>query len=86
MTFKEACWLTLASMGAGMMLGAFTLIKSPFNTLVSLIAVVITIYYFRNFERRGLRIGYVIFTLLYFFLFIFMVAVYQYYQSGFAPL
>ncbi|WP_438351465.1 hypothetical protein ACP8HI_12950 [Paenibacillus sp. FA6] len=81
MTFKEACWLTLASMGAGMMLGSFALLKSPFNALTSLIAVVITIYYFRHFERRGLRIGYVVFSLLYFILFIFMVSVYQYYQG-----
>jgi hypothetical protein len=81
MTFKEACWLTLASMGAGLMLATFAILKSPFNALTSLIAVFITIYYFRHFERRGLRIGYVIFTILYFLLFIIMVSVYQYYQG-----
>ncbi|MNP07348.1 hypothetical protein D3C76_993690 [compost metagenome] len=82
MTFKEAFWLTLASMGAGMMLGTFSILQSPFNAITSIIAVFITIYYFRNFERKGLRIGYVIFTVLYFLLFIFMVSVYQYYQGN----
>lgn len=78
MTFKQALWLTFASMGAGMLLGTFSVLKTPLNALTSLLAVVITIYFFRHFEQKGMRIGYIVLTVLYFVLFIFMVSVYKF--------
>ncbi|GIO55457.1 hypothetical protein ACTHSJ_01585 [Paenibacillus cellulositrophicus] len=80
MKFKDALYLTLASIGTGLLLGIFSILKSPFNAIASLIAVVLAIYYFRKNERKGLRIGYVIFSILYYLLFIFMLSVYQFYQ------
>ncbi|MGF7048519.1 multisubunit Na+/H+ antiporter MnhE subunit [Paenibacillus sp. DS2015] len=80
MTLKESLWLTLASLGTGSLLGIFSLLKSPFNVIASLLAMMIAIYYFRNFERKGLRIGYVVVAILYYIVFLFMVSVYKYNQ------
>lgn len=85
MTFKEALWLTLASMAAGLLLGSFSILQSPFNALTSLVAIAITVYYFRNFERKGLRIGYIILTVLYFVLFLFVVSVYKFNLTLYSP-
>lgn len=80
MKFRDSLWLTLASLGTGLLLGIFSILKSPFNAVASLIAVVLALYYFRKNERKGLRIGYVVFSILYYLLFIFMLSVYQFYQ------
>lgn len=80
MKFKEAVWLSLASSTTGLLLAIFSLLKAPFNAITSLLAIVITIYYFKNNDRKGLRIGFVVFAILYYVFFIFLVAVYRFNQ------
>ncbi|AJS57868.1 hypothetical protein [Paenibacillus sp. IHBB 10380] len=80
MTFKEAFWLTLASLGTGFLIGIYSLLASPINLIASVLAMIIAFYYFRNFQRKGLRIGYVIFVILYYIFFIFAVSVYKFNQ------
>ncbi|MFC7559991.1 hypothetical protein ACFQY3_15150 [Paenibacillus farraposensis] len=57
--------MTAASMATGLALGSFSLVKAPWNALLSLFAVLIVLFYFRKNERRGLRIGFIVCILLY---------------------
>nr|WP_202895046.1 hypothetical protein [Paenibacillus sp. 23TSA30-6] len=65
-------------MVTGVILSCFSLVKSPWNALLSLVAVLIVLFYFRKNERRGLRIGFVISSVLYYILFIFILSAYLY--------
>ncbi len=78
MKLTEALWMTVASMVTGVILSCFSLVKSPWNALLSLVAVLIVLFYFRKNERRGLRIGFVISSVLYYILFIFILSAYLY--------
>ncbi|ASR46929.1 hypothetical protein B4V02_09685 [Paenibacillus kribbensis] len=78
MKLTEALWMTAASMATGLTLSSFSLVKAPWNALLSLFAVLIALFYFRKNERRGLRIGFVVCSVLYYFLFIFILSAYLY--------
>lgn len=65
-------------MSTGVILSCFSLVKAPWNALLSLVAVLIVLFYFRKNERRGLRIGFVISSVLYYILFIFILSAYLY--------
>lgn len=70
--------MTLASMMTGLTLSCFSLVKTPWNAILSLLAVLIVLFYFRKNERRGLRIGFVVCSVLYYILFIFILSAYLY--------
>jgi hypothetical protein len=74
----EALWMTVASMATGLILSSFSLVKAPWNAILSLVAVLIVLFYFRKNERRGLRIGFVVYSVLYYILFIFIRSAYLY--------
>ncbi|PNQ83725.1 hypothetical protein [Paenibacillus polymyxa] len=78
MKLTEALWMTLASMLTGLTLSCFSLVKTPWNAILSLLAVLIVLFYFRKNERRGLRIGFVVSSVLYYILFIFILSAYLY--------
>jgi lysylphosphatidylglycerol synthetase-like protein (DUF2156 family) len=81
MKLKESLWMALASMGTGLILSLFSVVRMPLSALLSLTAVALIIFYFRKNERRALRIGFIIFSVLFYFLFIFLIAVYFYTTS-----
>ncbi|MCM3784212.1 hypothetical protein M3231_14605 [Neobacillus mesonae] len=76
MTLKEALWTSLASLVTGILLGSFTLLPSPINAVVSLLGVIFVIWFFKKFEKKSVRISFIVFTVLYFIMFIFVLSVY----------
>ncbi|KAA8782418.1 hypothetical protein NKT34_06110 [Paenibacillus polysaccharolyticus] len=78
MTFKETLLTMAGSMITGLVLALFSVLQAPFNALTSLIGVAVVIMYFRKFDRKGHRITFVIFSILYYLMSVFMIAVYQY--------
>ncbi|MCK6077436.1 hypothetical protein [Paenibacillus silvae] len=78
MTFKETLWTMAASLVTGLVLALFAVLQAPYNALTSLIGVAVVIMYFRKFDRKGLRITFVVFSILYYLMSVFMIAVYQY--------
>lgn len=78
MTLKEALWTSLGSLVTGTLLGSFALLPSPINALVSILGIILVIWFFRKFERKGIRITFVIFTALYYFLFILLWSAYTF--------
>ncbi|UOK62005.1 hypothetical protein MT997_27040 [Paenibacillus sp. OVF10] len=78
MTLRETLWTMAASLVTGLVLALFAVIQSPFNAITSLIGVGVVIMYFRKFDRTGHRVTFVIFSILYYVLSVFMIAVYQY--------
>ncbi|GAK39808.1 hypothetical protein PUW24_25665 [Paenibacillus urinalis] len=76
MTLKEALWTSLASMVTGILLGSFTLLPSPINAVVSLLGIILVIWFFKKFDKKSVRISFIIFTVLYFILFIFILSAY----------
>ncbi|WKL02898.1 hypothetical protein Q0F98_03465 [Paenibacillus amylolyticus] len=78
MTLKETLWTMAASLVTGLVLALFAVIQSPFNAITSLIGVGVVIMYFRKFDRTGHQVTFVIFSILYYVLSVFMIAVYQY--------
>ncbi|WP_308723158.1 hypothetical protein [Paenibacillus polysaccharolyticus] len=78
MTFKETLLTMAGSMITGLVLALFSVLHAPFNALTSLIGVAVVIMYFRKFDRKGHRITFVIFSILYYLMSVFMIAVYQY--------
>ena len=78
MTFKEAMWTSLISLVTGTLLGSFALLPSPINAVVSLLGVILVIWFFRKFERKGIRITFVIFTAVYYLLFILLWSAYTF--------
>ncbi|MCM3126373.1 MULTISPECIES: hypothetical protein [unclassified Paenibacillus] len=76
MTLKEALWTSLASLVTGILLGSFTLLPSPINAVVSLLGVILVIWFFKKFDKKSVRISFIVFTVLYFILFIFVLSAY----------
>ncbi|MFD2702342.1 hypothetical protein ACFSVM_17915 [Paenibacillus shunpengii] len=76
MTLKEALWTSLASMVTGILLGSFTLLPSPINAVVSLLGIILVIWFFKKFDKKSVRISFIVFTVLYFILFIFILSAY----------
>ncbi|MFD1138477.1 hypothetical protein [Paenibacillus urinalis] len=76
MTLKEALWTSLASMVTGILLGSFTLLPSPINAVVSLLGIIFVIWFFKKFDKKSVRISFIVFTVLYFILFIFILSAY----------
>ncbi|MEY8746578.1 hypothetical protein AB9M62_46215 [Bacillales bacterium AN1005] len=67
-----------ASLVTGLVLALFAVVQSPFNAFTSLLGVGIVILYFRKFDRTRLRVTFVIFSILYYLMSVFMIAVYQF--------
>lgn len=78
MGLKETLWTMAASLVTGLVLALFAVIQSPYNALTSLIGVGVVIMYFRKFDRTRSRVTFVIFSILYYLLSVFMIAVYQF--------
>ncbi|CAH1208399.1 MULTISPECIES: hypothetical protein [Paenibacillus] len=78
MNLRETLWTMGASLATGLVLALFAVVQSPFNAIMSLVGVGVVIMYFRKFDRTGLRVTFVIFSILYYLLSVFMIAVYQY--------
>ncbi|MDO7905241.1 hypothetical protein Q5741_02290 [Paenibacillus sp. JX-17] len=81
MNLKDAAWMTLASTVTGLILSLFSFLKMPYNALLALVALAVIVFYFRRNDSRKLRVGFIIFTVLYFILFIFLISVAQYYNQ-----
>lgn len=81
MNLRETLWTMGASLVTGLVLALFAVVQSPFNAIMSLVGVGVVIMYFRKFDRTGLRVTFVIFSILYYLLSVFMIAVYQYVPS-----
>ncbi|PAF30102.1 hypothetical protein [Paenibacillus sp. 7516] len=78
MGLKETLWTMAASLVTGLVLALFAVIQSPYNALTSLIGVGVVIMYFRKFDRTRSRVTFAIFSILYYLLSVFMIAVYQF--------
>ncbi|KQY87582.1 MULTISPECIES: hypothetical protein [Paenibacillus] len=78
MNLKETLWTMAASLVTGLVLALFAVVQSPFNAFTSLLGVGIVILYFRKFDRTRLRVTFVIFSILYYLMSVFMIAVYQF--------
>ncbi|MET3210542.1 UNVERIFIED_CONTAM: hypothetical protein ABIC26_003503 [Paenibacillus sp. PvR008] len=48
MKLTEALWMTVASMATGVTLRCLSLVKAPWNAFLSLVAVLIVLFYFRK--------------------------------------
>lgn len=78
---KNTFWVALYSFLCGVSLGVYTILKTPFNLLGSLMAIFIAIFFFRKFPLLWMRVLFVIFTILYFLLFIILLTMAQYVQT-----
>ncbi|WP_018756533.1 hypothetical protein [Paenibacillus terrigena] len=80
-----ALWLIVASLLSGILLGTYTLMASPANLICSLLALVITIYFFRKYERLAIRIWYVVLSIIFFLLFIVVITMIQFVKTNPIP-
>ncbi|OWA36913.1 hypothetical protein B9G55_02205 [Saccharibacillus sp. O16] len=66
---KSTLMLALVTSLAGLLISLFTLLPTPFNALVGLVAAVLMVWYFRRLEGKGPRIAFIIWTVVYFLFF-----------------
>ncbi|GIP36741.1 hypothetical protein J31TS4_00210 [Paenibacillus sp. J31TS4] len=66
---RKAGWLLLCSLVAGALMTVFVMLPGSITRhLFSLGALVIGFYFFQRFETKGIRIGFVVLTLVFSFL------------------
>lgn len=66
---RKAGWLLLCSLVAGALMAVFVLLPGTITrNLFSLGALVVGFYFFRQFDTKGIRIGFVLMTLFFSFL------------------
>ncbi|WP_195572975.1 hypothetical protein [Paenibacillus sp. 1001270B_150601_E10] len=78
MNWKNALLAGFWSFAVGTLVGMYAFIQPPFNILCSVGALLLVIFFFRKFQTRGIRIAFVLLSIVYFILFIFMMSFYLY--------
>jgi len=74
---KTFFWVILYAIMAGGALSIFTTISSFIKYLFSLLAVYIGVRFFRRFETIGLRITFIVLSIIMFFIGVLITVVYQ---------
>ncbi|SDW59606.1 hypothetical protein [Paenibacillus sp. CF384] len=75
---KKGLLCTLFSLGCGLMLAIFPNVKTGVNFLFSILALVIAIFYFKQFTSLRSRIVFGVMSLLFFLIFTIVIAVVLY--------
>ncbi|MCQ6560344.1 hypothetical protein [Paenibacillus mendelii] len=65
---KNSFLVALFSFGCGLMLAIFPFINSPTNLVFSILALIIGIFFFKRFPGIGIRIVFIVLSLLFFLL------------------
>ncbi|OPA78589.1 hypothetical protein BVG16_12045 [Paenibacillus selenitireducens] len=81
----KALWLILSSLLCGVLIGMYSLIPSPANLIFSLGALILSIYFFRKFERLSSRIWYVVLSIVFYLLFIVILTMIQFIKANPIP-
>ncbi|CAM3306783.1 MULTISPECIES: hypothetical protein [Saccharibacillus] len=81
MNLKSTLMLALVTSVTGLLIALFAFLPTPFNALVGLLTAGLVIWYFRKLEGRGPKIGFIIWTVVYFLFFTVLIAMVRY-QMG----
>ncbi|GIP14483.1 hypothetical protein J40TS1_01250 [Paenibacillus montaniterrae] len=76
--FKTALWVLFYAILAGGSLSLFSLIPSLIKYIFSLLTIYIGIRFFRRFETIGLRIVFIVLSIIMYFLFVIIVTAIQF--------
>ena len=80
--FKNGLLILVYSIGAGLMLAIFSMVKGSFNLVFSLLALVIGILFFRKFPAISSRIVFILLAILFFFVTVVVVTTIQFARSN----
>lgn len=78
-------WLILSSLLCGVILGMFSLLRSPTNLIFSFGAIILSIYIFRKYERLAPRIWYGVLSIVFYLIFIVVLTMIRFVQTNPIP-
>lgn len=81
----SALMLTLYSFVCGSMVGLYAFLTFPVNLVCSLGALYLGYRFFKRYETKGVRIWFVSLSVLFYFIFLFMMSVVTYMKQMPAP-
>jgi hypothetical protein len=83
--FKTVMWLLLFSFCAGLLLALFALVNGILKFVFSLGALYVGILYFRRQESVGMRIGFVVLSIVFFIIMTIVLTAIMYVQGKMGP-